>query len=355
MSLKARFRQTLGEFNLDLDFSVPARDVTAFYGPSGCGKTTLMRAIAGLHMCPDGFLQIEDEIWQDKNVFLQPHERRVGYVFQEANLFPHLSVRGNLEFGFKRVPVSQRRVDFSETADLLGLAPLLDRGVDALSGGERQRVAIARALLTSPKLLLMDEPLASLDDQAKTEIFPYLEYLQIHFGMPILYVSHARDEVAHIADHLVLMEEGHIAGQGPIIDMLTRLDLSLAHGDAAESLVTAVVAEIDVGYKLSYLDFSGGRFTLSRDDLKPGQVVRLRVLARDVSLTLEKQVGTSILNIFPARVLAMEPDEQAQVMVKLAVGDQVFLSRLTRKSSDALGLAVGRDIHMQVKTVALLS
>jgi molybdate transport system ATP-binding protein len=355
MSLRGTFNLSMGDFQLDLQFDVPSRDITAVYGRSGCGKTTLLRVIAGLQPCPGGRLELDDDVWQDQGIFRPPHTRRLGFVFQEANLFPHLSVRSNLLYGQKRVKTDERGADFDHIAAKLGLTTLLDRGVDGLSGGERQRVAIGRALLTSPRLLLMDEPLASLDQQAKAEIFPILEHLHDDFEVPVLYVSHARDEVARIADHLLLMDDGRLTAQGPVSEMLTRLDLPLARGDAAESLVQASVTGTDPQFNLSYLEFPGGVFTLPRADLALGQTVRLRVLARDVSLTLKRQADTSILNIFPARVIELQAEDDAQLVVKLDAGGQIFLARVTRKSAASLGLAAGLQVHMQVKTVALLS
>ncbi|HIP53448.1 MAG TPA: molybdenum ABC transporter ATP-binding protein, partial [Chromatiales bacterium] len=208
MSIDIRFCIARGDFVLDVDTVFPGKGVTAIFGPSGCGKTTLLRAIAGLERDPNGYCQVGEHLWQKKAMFLPAHRRSLGYVFQEASLFPHLSVRRNLEYGFKRVPKNQRRVTLEEATALLGLGNLLARRPLGLSGGERQRVAIGRALLTSPRLLLMDEPLAALDQASKREILPYLERLHDELAMPLLYVSHAADEVARLADHLVLLDNG---------------------------------------------------------------------------------------------------------------------------------------------------
>jgi molybdate transport system ATP-binding protein len=355
MSIEARFHLDRGDFSLDVDFNVPARGITAIFGPSGCGKTTLLRAIAGLERSGNGYLRIANETWQDGNYFLPTHRRPLAYVFQEASLFSHLDVRRNLEYGLKRVPQTGRKVSLDRAIDLLGIGHLLDRKPDQLSGGERQRVAIARALAVSPGLLLMDEPLAALDQARKQEVMPYLESIHQELEIPVLYVSHSTDEVARLADHLVLLEKGRVKASGEITAMLSRLDLPLAHGDDAESLIEAVVSGHDETYGLSYLNFSGGRFCVPQRDVAVGQNVRLRIAARDISLTLQQQEGTSILNIFPAMVEEVVDESAAQVMVRLQVGDVAMLSRITRKSATLLDLQPGKAIYVQVKSVALLS
>jgi molybdate transport system ATP-binding protein len=355
MTIETRFRIDRDDFTLDVDLSIPGQGVTALLGPSGCGKTTLLRAIAGLECCRDGFLKVGNRVWQDARRFVPPHQRPLGYVFQEASLFTHLSVRGNLEYGVKRAPKTGRKVSLDKAIELLGIELLLERRTHQLSGGEKQRVAIARALAVSPEILLMDEPLAGLDPARKQEIIPYLESLHNELDIPVIYVSHSPDEVARLADHLVLLEAGRIKAAGALGDLLTRLDLPLAHGDDAEALVDAVVAGHDDEYDLTHLDFPGGRFTVTRKALPVGHSVRLRVAARDVSLTLEHQSGTSILNIFPATIDEIMPEGNAQVTVRLLAGDVPLLSRVTRKSAALLELAHGKSVYAQAKSVALLS
>jgi len=355
MSIEARFRVERGDFTLDVDLDIPAQGVSAVFGPSGCGKTTLLRAIAGLDRYRGGFLRVGDMTWQDADRFVPPHRRPLGYVFQEASLFAHLSVRRNLEYGVKRLPRAERRVSVQQAIELLGIGHLLERKPDRLSGGERQRVAIARAVAVSPRLLLMDEPLAALDVNRKQEILPYIESLHNELDIPVIYVSHSPDEVARVADHLVLLAAGSVTASGAIGDMLTRLDLPLAHGSDAEALIEATVAGHDDSYHLTYLDFAGGRFTVVRKDLPPGSSVRLRVAARDVSLTLEHQSGTSILNIFPATIDALIPEGEAQVTVRLVVGGVPMLARVTRKSASVLDLKPGKSVYAQAKSVALLA
>ena len=355
MTIEAKFRIDKGDFELDVDLKCPDQGITALLGPSGCGKTTLLRAIAGLEVCHDGYLKVGDMTWQSASQFVPPHQRRLGYVFQEASLFAHLRVRGNVEYGLKRVPASERKIALSNVVELLGIGQLLDRNIDQLSGGEQQRVAIARALAVSPDILLMDEPLAALDLARKQEIMPYLESLRDELDIPVLYVSHSPDEVARLADHLVLLEAGRVMAQGGTGDMLTRLDLPLARGSDAEALIEATVAGHDERYHLTYLDFAGGRFTVVRKDLPVGSTARLRIAARDVSLTLVPQTDTSILNIFPATVDELIPEGEAQMMVRLLVGGAPMLSRITRKSASGLDLQPGKQVYAQAKSVALLS
>jgi molybdate transport system ATP-binding protein len=350
-----QFHGSLGAFSLEVAFDCPMRGITALFGPSGCGKTTTLRCVAGLQRMA-GFLRVGDEVWQDdaRRLFRRPHERSLGYVFQEASLFPHLSVRKNLAYGLTRVPLPDRRVSLDEAVELLGVQRLLERPPDSLSGGQRQRVAIARALLTSPRLLLMDEPLASLDRQSKHDILPYLERLHDELAMPVLYVSHAPDEVARLADHLVLLDNGLVRASGPLRDLRTRLDLALDLGAEADTVIEARVAAHDTDFHLSYLDFSGGRFSITRYDLPVGHSVRLRILARDVSITLEPQTGTSILNIFPAVIEELAEEGSALMLARLDLAGTPVLAMITRKSAHALGLGPGKQVYVQVKSVALL-
>ncbi len=355
--ISARFGLALGEFRLDAGFDAPGRGVTALFGPSGSGKTTLLRCLAGLERAQDGYLKVNGEIWQDdsKGIYLPTHRRPLGYVFQEASLFPHLDVRRNLEYGWKRIPATQRRVGFDQAVELVGIGQLLTRDPARLSGGERQRVAVARALLVSPDLLLMDEPLAALDLASKRDILPYLERLHDELSIPVLYVSHSPDEVARLADYMVLMDRGRSVASGPLKDMLARLDLPLAHGDEAGVVIDTVVGEHDETYHLTRLDFAGGAISVARQPHALGHRMRLRIHARDVSLALERHIDSSILNILPARVVEIADENPAQVMVRLDAGDVPLLARITRKSSALLGLKPGMAVFAQVKSVALLA
>lgn len=356
--ITATFKRMVGDFSLDVSLQLPGRGVTAIFGPSGSGKTTLLRSIAGLERSPGGYLAVNGDVWQDETnrLFKPVHSRSLGYVFQAANLFAHLSVQGNLDYGLRRVAQADRKVSLQQAIELLGIEKLLARQSGTLSGGERQRVAIARALATSPQLLLMDEPLAALDVQRKAEVLPYLERLHNELQIPVLYVSHAPDEVARLADHLVLLDAGKVMASGPTRELMTRLDLPLAHGDAAAAIVDAVVTRLEPQYHLSHAEFTGGQISLLNPNLKIGQRIRVRVQARDVSLTLERQHGTSIQNIFATRVVTISPDSPGQVMVLVALnaGGTTLLARVTQKSADALQLQAGSQVFAQVKGVAVL-
>ena len=348
-------------FTLKLDLTLPGSGVTALFGPSGSGKTTCLRAIAGLERTAanavNNFVAINGEVWQDdaNNVFMPTHRRALGFVFQEASLFPHLSVAQNLAYGQGRVPPTQRRVSLERAIELLGIRSLLARQPMTLSGGERQRVSIARALATSPHLLLMDEPLAALDAKRKAEIFPYLETLHHELHLPILYVSHAIDEVARLADHLVLIESGQVIASGNTAELMTRLDLPLAQGDGAGAIIAATVVSHDPGYVVTLARFAGGDIHIPQQPgAKVGDTVRVRVQARDVSLTLERQSGTSIQNILPVTITALSPDSPGQVMVQLDAVGTALLARVTVRSADALKLAVGQQLFAQVKGVAII-
>ncbi|MBD8563844.1 molybdenum ABC transporter ATP-binding protein [Oxalobacteraceae sp. CFBP 8763] len=346
-----------GTFNLDVDLALPGRGVTALFGHSGSGKTTLLRVLAGLERVAGARVALGDEVWQDdaRKVFVPTHARGIGYVFQEASLFPHLSVRANLEFGRKRLKPAERRFDLMAVAELLGIERLLDASPATLSGGERQRAAIARTLLASPRLLLMDEPLAALDMRRKLEILPYLERLHDELALPVVYVSHAADEVARLADHLVVLEEGRVLASGPLAATLARLDLAENFQDDAGVMLETTLQAHDAD-GLSHLAFAGGVLLVGQRDVAIGTRVRCRIHARDVSLALERPRGSSITNILPARVDAVGPSgAPGQVLVRLLVGDTALLARITERSRRELAIAPGSTVWAQVKAVALLA
>nr|WP_320132123.1 molybdenum ABC transporter ATP-binding protein [uncultured Holophaga sp.] len=349
----ARFRKPLDTFRLEVDLDLPCQGITALFGHSGSGKTTLLRCIAGLERTP-GFLSVNGDIWQEERRFVPVHRRPLGYVFQEASLFPHLSVRANLTYGRKRSS-QELRVSLEKAVELLGIGHLMDRRPDRLSGGERQRVAIARALAVSPRLLLMDEPLAALDLARKQEILPYLERLHSELDIPVLYVSHSPDEVARLADHIVVLQDGQAIADGPLAATLARLDLPFRLGEDAGVVLEARVSQKDPQWHLARLDFPGGILWTRDTGLPEGQAVRVRILARDVSLALEPCDRSSILNILPARVEAMAPDQHpGQVLARLQAGPSVLIARLTERSVQALGIEVGQEVYAQVKSAALI-
>ncbi len=352
--IRAVLRVAHPGFSLDVDLALPGRGVTALSGPSGCGKTTCLRAIAGLQYSAGSRVMINGATWQDGDVFVSTHRRAIGYVFQETRLFPHLDVQRNLEYGMHRVPAASRRVSLAQAVELLGIGTLMTRQPHTLSGGERQRVGIARALATSPALLLMDEPLASLDAERKREVLPYLERLHGELAIPVLYVTHAPEEIARLADHLVLLDAGRVTAAGPADVLMTQLDLPLAHGDTAGAVIRATVTGHEPAWHLTQVAFAGGRLSLPHRGTQVGQAVRVRIQARDVSLTLQRQTGTSVLNILPATVTGLADDSPGQVMVGLDIGGTRILARITRKSADALQLAPGTPVHAQVKGVAIV-
>jgi len=351
----AKFRLGYDGFDLDVDLELPGRGVTAFFGPSGSGKTTLLRAIAGLEPASAGYLAVNGEIWQDGRRVVPTHRRALGYVFQEARLFPHLTVAANLDFGRRRIAEHERRVSLDHAIELLGIAHLLERRPERLSGGERSRVAIARALATGPRLLLMDEPLAALDHARKQEILPYLERLHDELEIPVLYVSHAPDEVARVADHLVVMEDGRAVAQGPLAETLARLDLPIRLGEDAGVVLDARVIEHDEAWHLARVEFVGGSLWVRDAGHPVGHRLRVRILARDVSLAHERLGGTSILNVLPARVMELAGDTHpALALVRLQVGNSPIVARVTGRSAAALGLSPGMEVWAQIKAVALI-
>ena len=357
MDIQARLRIDRGDFTLDVDLDLPGRGITALFGPSGSGKTTCLRAIAGLERADDAHVAIGDAVWQDdaNGIWVPVHQRALGYVFQEASLFAHLSVRANLEFGMKRVPVRERRFSPDVVAGLLDIRNLLERRPTSLSGGERQRVAIARALLASPRLLLMDEPLAALDLRRKQDILPYLERMHDELSIPIIYVSHAPDEVARLADHLVLLDAGRVVASGPLSETLARADLPPAFADDA-GVVLDTVLEGHEADALSRLRFDGGVLYVGQRKEAIGSRLRCRIHARDVSLALQRPAGTSIVNLLPAIVTAtIATDTPGHVLVQLRVGSSPLLARITERSRRELDIQPGRSVWVQIKGVALLA
>jgi molybdate transport system ATP-binding protein len=353
--ITARFSATLGEFSLDVDLKLPSHGVIALFGHSGSGKTTLLRAIAGLERCT-GTLTINGEKWQDENVFLPVHQRPIGYVFQEASLFPHLSVAKNLDFGWQRIPESARQIKREQVIDWLGIDHLLSRGVQRLSGGERQRVAIGRALLTSPKLLLMDEPLSALDEKSKQEILPYLERLHDELAIPMLYVSHSIAEVSRLADHIVQMEQGRVVDQGQAVELLSSLHQHFVPGEEPGAVIEASIAAHDDDHHLTTLALPGGlEITAPRLAATVGARARIRIPAREVSIALNVPQGTSILNILPAKIMAHSEGDPGRVLVQLCLegSETRLLSRISRYSWERLELRNGMAVQAQIKSMSL--
>lgn len=353
--LEAKLAWRRGALAFDVELSLPPQGITALFGPSGAGKTSCLRAIAGLERDAAGRVSFGQDVWQDSvhRVFVPPHRRRIGYVFQEPSLFTHLNVAGNLDFGYRRAG-RPAHLDREGLIDRFGLRALLERRVDTLSGGERQRVSMVRALLSDPALLLFDEPLSALDGPARTDLLGCLESLHATLRVPMVYVSHNVDEVARLADHLVLMEAGHVVAQGSLQDTLTRLDLPPALGEAVGAVIEGQVVDYDAHDQLIALEFAGGRLWLPYRHETVGQRLRCRIGARDVVLTRAQHEETSALNQLPCRIVAVaDADHPSQVLVQLDLGGSILLARITRRSWHALGLAPGNPAWAQVKAVAL--
>ena len=351
--LEARFvLQRRGGFRLDIDLSLPGAGVSVLFGPSGCGKTTVLRCLAGLAQAEEGHLRLGERCWQDSETgrWVPTHRRPIGYVFQEASLFPHLSVAGNLAFARKRG--AEPDGDDGDLIDLLGIGPLMTRRPAQLSGGERQRVAIARALATAPRVVLMDEPLAALDGARKAEILPFLERLHRELAVPVVYVTHSMDEVVRLADWLVVMADGQAVSTGPVTEVLSDVASSLASSDDASVALDAEVVGHDAEYGLSRLDVDGVELWIAGLERPLGTRLRIRIHARDVSVALFRPDGSSITNILPSVVEALAPAGAHQCTVRLRMGNGArLLARLTRRSCDLLALAPGAVVYAQIKGV----
>jgi molybdate transport system ATP-binding protein len=351
--LSAAFRGRRGTFDLDAAIAAPTGAVTALFGPSGSGKTSLLRAIAGLERFA-GSCALDGQSWQDAGHFLPPQRRAIGYVFQEASLFPHLSVRQNLDYGRRRAGAATV-IGFDDAVALLGLAPFLMRRPGALSGGERQRVALGRALLSQPKLLLLDEPLSGLDRAAKEEILPYFEALTQSIALPVLLVTHDIAEVERLADRLILLRAGKVVASGPLAELLTAPAFGLGTARDAAAVLHGKVIGYDAADGLSAISIDGRTLLLAGRAGAAGQGVRVRIAARDVSIATARPSATSILNVLPATITALVPASEAEMVVTLQLGAQTLLARLTRRSVRDLALAPGQAVFAQVKGVSLLA
>lgn len=406
-SIRARFAVQRPDFSLDVDLELPAQGISALFGRSGAGKTTLLRCIAGLEPAIAGHFSIGDRVYQhdeqddfqdthgfrgfrdthrtrfqdthrsgkfqdthqskfqnthrsvpnirDIHRIVPAHRRRFGYVFQQPSLFQHLSIRDNLRFGARRARDVANPLTLDRISELLALGPLLHRSPQSLSGGQQQRVAIGRALLSQPRLLLLDEPLAGLDLESRDEILPHLEALHRELSMPIIYVSHVPMEVQRLADYLVLLEQGAVVASGDINDLLTRPGLALSQVEEAGALLSATVQGHIPDHHLTELSVPGGKIFVSAQNLDVGAPVRLRILARDVSIALQRYDDTSISNVLPATIVSINDDrDPANCLLQLEVGRAVVLSRITRRSVERLRLRVGLAVFAQIKSVALM-
>jgi molybdate transport system ATP-binding protein len=353
--LALALRLARGNFTLQVDLQLPASGITAVFGPSGSGKTTLLRCVAGLERAQEARIALAGATWQDtaRGIFVPTWQRALGYVFQEPSLFDHLDVRGNLAFARRR---SGAQAPLEPLLQLLGIASLSARRPAQLSGGERQRVAIARALATEPRILLLDEPLAALDLARRREILPWLERLRDELRIPMLYVTHAGDEVARLADHLVLLDHGSVRAAGPLAATLARIDLPALPGDEAGALLHGQVRQRDAQWHLAQVGFAGGALWLPDPGLAVGTAVRVRVRASDVSVATAPPQATSIQNLLPCTVRAIAAaGHPSQAVVQLACGESLLLARVTTRAVAALALAPGKAVWAQVKSAALVA
>ena len=358
-TLEAHFQIRHHEFELDVELMLPAEGVTVIYGPSGCGKTTLLRCLAGLERSTTGYLKFGKNILQDESsgIFIPPHQRSIGTVFQEARLFPHLSVRENLLYGYKRTPREKRKIHVEQVVEILNLNHLLSRSLKGLSGGEQQRIAIGRALLTSPELLLMDEPLANLDAQRKSEIIPFLLRLRKELGLPIVYVSHSINEVLQMVDTFVLMQDGRKILSGPINEVLSQTNLPGNFGQPlAGTILETKVADHDQRFSLTQVDYKGQSLYIPQQSVSIGEDLRLLIHANDVSIVLEQEnIRTSVLNILKAKIIeiAEADNREHSINIKLDIGGPL-LATITKKSFSQLNLQVGQTIYAHIKAVKMV-
>lgn len=351
--LKATFKVDYPDFNLDVDLQLPASGITVVFGPSGSGKTTLLRCLAGLEN--SGKMEVASQVWQDENIFIPINQRAIGMVFQDSRLFAHLNVRNNLMYGYKRTPVDSRRLHLDGIARVLSLEKLLERSIDKLSGGEKQRVALGRALLTSPKLLLMDEPLAALDTQRKNEIIPFIRKVEKELSIPIIYVTHSMSEVLQLVDTMLILKEGKVVNQGPVEKVFSDIQLRDAIGDEhCGAVLDTTVLEHDKEFGITRLDFMGQELSVPIQDISPGQGLRVHIHSKDVSLATQPPEGlTSVLNILKTKVKKIGENVGYSVDIELDAG-RPLLATITRKSLYNLNLQPGQSIYAFIKAIRMV-
>ena len=357
--LKVNLNHRLGDFRLEAEFEAEANSITGLFGKSGAGKSSLIDMVSGLVTPDHGHISIGDDVLFDskRGIDLPPEKRRIGYIFQDSRLFPHMNVRANLTYGMPRGASDEKsqngEMSFDQVVDLLGFSSLLDRRPKNLSGGEKQRIAIGRALLSNPRLLLMDEPLASIDVQRRNEILPFVEQLRDEIGMTVIYVSHAIEEVIRLADKMVLLSDGQIAATGSVEDIMSRLDLHPLTGRFdAGAVLSTTFSRYDTEFDIGELAFGGGTFRVTGVNLPAGTPLRAHVRARDVSLMLTRPEGTSILNVFEGRITEIGDYGGPQIDILMDIGAPL-MARVTRKSYTDLQLAKGKSVFALIKAVAI--
>jgi molybdate transport system ATP-binding protein len=356
MSCDIALQHSFGAFHIDANFQLVAPGVTALFGPSGAGKSTVINFLAGLMHPDEGRIVFDGETLLDtkRGIALSPGERRIGVVFQDARLFPHLSVETNLFYGWRRARTKTSGAEIDALIALLGLGALLRRRPGTLSGGEKSRVALARALLANPRALLLDEPLASLDAARKAEILPYLERLARETKVPLLYVSHSLDEVARLADRMVVLSEGRVKAEGSVFDVMARLDLFTGRGHLTPGAVLAATIEgHDDANALTMLTFSGGRLIVPHIARERGDQIRIRIDAQDVMLALAEPAAISANNVLPATIAAIRTGDDAYADVQLALGQACLVARITRRSLERLKLTPGGKVFAVIKSVTV--
>ena len=351
--LKAVFKVNYPDFDLDIDLKLPASGITVVFGPSGSGKTTLLRCLAGLEKF--GTMEIAGEVWQNENIFIPVNQRAIGMVFQDSRLFPHLNVRENLLYGYKRTPMDSRRLNLEDVIHVLALENLLERGIEKLSGGEKQRVALGRALLTSPKLLLMDEPLAALDTLIKTEIIPFIRKIEKELSIPIIYVTHSMSEVLQLVDTMVILKDGKVVKCGPAENVFSDIQLRDAIGDQhSGAILDTTVLEHDTEFGITRLDFMGQALSVPLQSIPQGQGLRVHIHSKDVSLATQPPEGlTSVLNILKTQVKTIGESAGYSVDIELDAG-RPLLATITRKSLSNLNLQVGQPIYAFIKAIKMI-
>jgi molybdate transport system ATP-binding protein len=355
--LEAKFKIDYPGFNLDIEMSLPSQGVTVVFGPSGSGKTTFLRCLSGLEKAPLGYLKIAGDVWQDEGSFIPVQDRKIGFVFQESRLFPHLNIHQNLLYGYQRTLPSARNIQFEEVVQVLNLEALLKRRPEKLSGGERQRVAIGRALLTSPKLLLMDEPLASLEMELKAEIIPFIKRIENEFKTPIVYVTHSMNEVLQLVDTMVILKAGKMQNIGPVEEVFSDVRSREAIGDEQLGAVfETLVSEHDEGFGLTKLDFMGQVLYVPKQHIPVGHSLRVHIHSKDVILsTLPTAGATSVLNILRAKVKKVGELQSKgySVDIELDAGRPI-LATITRKSLSKLNLQPGQPIYAHIKAIKMM-
>ncbi len=356
MTLSIALCHRLGDFELDVDIAIDAPGVTALFGPSGAGKSSVIAAAAGLLRPDSARIVLDGDVLadSDRGVWVPPHRRRLGVVFQDARLFPHLSVRANLLYGWRRAPRRGDDGEIDRIVALLGIGHLMDRAPFTLSGGERQRVALGRAMLAGARALLLDEPLSALDARRKGEIMPYLQRIRDEAGMPILYVSHSVDEVTRLADRMIVMADGAVAAQGPVFDIMARLDLFPLTGRfEAGAVLEGRIASHDQADGLSEISFDGGSLVVPLVDEPTGRPIRVRIRARDIVLARQAPDEISVNNVLHGAVTEVREDPGAFADVQVACGNTRLVARITRRSVRRLGLAPGTPVYALIKSVTV--